>query len=69
MFINVELRTNGHRPKGDNVEFGLRSWLFPKGGKAISRTSCDVELFNYKLPINNSKFVIPSFFSSEHSDD
>ena len=35
----------------------------------ISRTSCDVELFNYKLPINNSKFVIPSFFSSEHSDD
>ena len=20
-FMNVELRTNGHRPKGDNVEF------------------------------------------------
>ena len=32
-----------------NVEFGLRSWLFPKGGKAIGRTSCDVELFNVKL--------------------
>ena len=37
--------------------------------EVISRTSCDVELFNYKLPTNNSKFVIPSFFSSEHSDD
>ena len=31
---NVEFGTNGHRPKGSNVEFG------------ISRTACDEEFSN-----------------------
>jgi hypothetical protein len=32
-----------------NLEFGLRSWLFPKGGKQLVAQRAIIELFNVEF--------------------
>ena len=48
-----------------NLEFGLRSWLFPKGGKQLVAQRAIIELFNVEPKVTDRVDAVDEVGASE----